>query len=63
MELKWDWLVVLPIILLTYDRINAPTDAVMHEREAGRREGWPLQYSDHELRRMGDRAPDFRYTT
>jgi hypothetical protein len=51
-------LVVLPIILFTYKRMNARGDAVM--REAGEK-GW-LQYSDHELRRMGDRAPDFRYT-
>jgi len=51
-------LVVLPIILFTYKRINARRDAVM--REAGEKGG--LQYSDHELRRMGDRAPDSRYT-
>ncbi|KAF9648245.1 hypothetical protein BDM02DRAFT_3155854 [Thelephora ganbajun] len=48
-------LVVLPIILFTYKRINARRDAVMSEKGG-------LQYSDRGLRRMGDRAPDFRYT-
>ena len=52
-------LVVLPIILFTYSRINARRDAVM--REAGQKGGLQF-YSDHELRRMGDMAPDFRYT-
>jgi len=51
-------LVVLPIIPFTYMGINARRDAVM--REAGEKDG--LQYSDHELRRMGDWAPDFRHT-
>lgn len=43
-------LVVSPATLFTYKRMNARRDAVM--REAGEKGG--LQYSDHELRRMGD---------
>jgi len=50
-------LVVLPIMVTTYNRINARREAIM--KEAG--ESGKLQYTDEELRRMGDRAPDFRY--
>jgi len=50
-------LVVLPITVITYNRINARREAIMKESgESGR-----LQYTDDELRRMGDRAPGFRY--
>jgi hypothetical protein len=49
-----DW----PIVPITYNRMNAPRDAVM--REAG--ENVVCKYFDHELRRMGDWGPDFRYT-
>ena len=50
-------LVLLPIMVITYNRINTRREAIMKEAgESGR-----LQYTDDELRRMGDRAPDFRY--
>ena len=45
--------IVLPITVLTYKRINA-------QREALLRKG--VSYTPDQLRRMGDRAPDFRYT-
>ncbi|KAG2141409.1 MFS general substrate transporter, partial [Suillus bovinus] len=48
----------LPILVFTYRRINAKRDAA--ERLA--REGEKVQYSHQELRELGDRAPDFRYT-
>ncbi|KAH9835023.1 major facilitator superfamily domain-containing protein [Rhodofomes roseus] len=50
-------LVSLPITVLAYRRINARRDAL--QRELGEKGGI---YSADELRRMGDRAPDFRYT-
>ncbi|KAG1731485.1 MFS general substrate transporter [Suillus paluster] len=52
-------LVVLPIIVFRYKRINAQRDAA--ERLVMER-GEKVQYSDEELRELGDRAPDFRYT-
>ncbi|KAG1731492.1 MFS general substrate transporter [Suillus paluster] len=51
--------VVLPIIVFRYKRINAQRDAA--ERLVIER-GERVQYSDEELRELGDRAPDFRYT-
>jgi hypothetical protein len=50
-------LVVLPIITITYKRINARREGIM--KAAGESGG--LQYTDEELRRMGDKSPDFRY--
>ena len=50
-------LVSLPITVLTYRRINARRDAAM--KDAAER---GVEYTAGELRRMGDRAPDFRYT-
>ena len=50
-------LVVLPIMVITYKRINARREAIM--KEAGESGG--LRYTDEELRRMGDKAPNFRY--
>ncbi|KAG0694934.1 MFS general substrate transporter [Suillus ampliporus] len=52
-------LIVLPIVVFLYKRINAQRDTV--ERLAMER-GEKVQYSDEELRELGDRAPDFRYT-
>jgi len=49
--------IVLPILVTTYKRINARREVFMRETE----EFGGLQYTDEELRRMGDRAPDFRY--
>jgi hypothetical protein len=50
-------LVVLPIITITYKRINARREGIM--KAAGESGG--SQYTDEELRRMGDESPDFRY--
>jgi len=44
-------------MVTTYNRINARREAIIKEAgDSGR-----LQYTDDELKRMGDRAPDFRY--
>lgn len=50
-------LVVLPILVITYKRTNARREAFMKEAE----EPGGLWYTDEELRRMGDKAPNFRY--
>ncbi|KAG2141396.1 MFS general substrate transporter [Suillus bovinus] len=49
----------LPTLVFIYRRINAKRDAA--ERLA-REQGEKVQYSHQELRELGDRAPDFRYT-
>ena len=49
--------IALPITVLMYKRINAARDAAAKEADE---QG--TKYSDEELRRLGDRAPDFRYT-
>jgi len=49
--------VVLPIIVTTYKRINARREVIMRKGE----ESGGLPYTDEELRRMGDKAPDFCY--
>jgi hypothetical protein len=46
-------------MVITYKRINAQREAIM--KEAGLGESGGLQYTDEELRRMGDKAPNFRY--
>jgi len=49
--------IFLPITILAYKRVNARRDALQQESsEKG------THYTDEELRRLGDRAPDFRYT-
>lgn len=50
-------LVLLGAIVITYKRINARREAIMNA--AG--EGGGSRYTSEELRRMGDKAPDFRY--
>jgi hypothetical protein len=50
-------LIVLPILVVTYKRVNARREAIM--KAAGESGG--LQYTDEELRRMGDKSPDFNY--
>lgn len=50
-------LVVLPILVFTYKRTNVRREAIMKEAE----EFGGLKYNDEELRRMGDKAPNFRY--
>jgi len=51
-------LIVLPIMVVTYKRINAQREATMKET-AGESGG--SQHTDEELRRMGDKAPNFQY--
>ncbi|KAJ6498892.1 MFS general substrate transporter [Mycena sanguinolenta] len=52
-------LICVPIAVLTYTRINKRRD----ERARGMLErGEKNLYTNKELREMGDRAPDFRYT-
>jgi len=51
-------LTVLPITVFSYVHTNTKRDAA---QEAALEGGRP-EYSAHELRKMGDRAPDFRYT-
>ena len=49
--------VVLPITVIAYKRINARRDALVKEaNEKGEK------LTPEEIRRLGDRAPDFRYT-
>lgn len=47
----------LPITVLAYMRINARRDLKQREVDEKR-----IKYTDEDLRKMGDRAPDFRYT-
>lgn len=44
--------ITLPLVVYLYKRINAK-----REREMGQ-----VQYTEKELKEMGDRAPEFRYT-
>ena len=49
--------ITLPIVVIAYKRINARRDAIVKEaNEKG------TKFAPEELRRLGDRAPDFRYT-
>jgi hypothetical protein len=52
-------LITVPIAILNYIRINRKRDEI--EREALEK-GQRNKYSSQQLREMGDRAPDFRYT-
>ena len=52
-------LVLVSTTALIYARRNARRDAERHEADEG---GISVQYSEEELKRMGDRAPGFRYT-
>ncbi len=50
-------MITLTIAVITYKRINAKRDAEEKDRlEKG------VKYTAKQLREMGDRAPDFRYT-
>lgn len=49
--------ITLPMIILAYSRINAKRDKISQElTEKG------VEFSEEQLRQLGDRAPDFRYT-
>ena len=52
-------LVTVPIAIVTYIQINKQRDAA--QREALER-GEVNKFTAKQLREMGDRAPDFRYT-
>ena len=47
----------VPLVVILYMRINAQRAAQARDKEKGGH-----GYSPDELREMGDRAPDFRYT-
>lgn len=52
-------LIVVPILVVLYKRINDARDEALRQRiERGEK----LNLSIRELRDLGDRAPDFRYT-
>lgn len=48
--------VALPILVFAYKRTNARREATVKGGESS-----GLQYTDEELRRMGDKAPNFYY--
>ena len=50
-------LVLMPVVLFLYTRANA-----WKEIELRKLEERSETYTSNELRRMGDKAPDFRYT-
>jgi len=51
--------ICVPIAILAYTRINAKRDEIQRQRlESGEKD----RYTPQQLREMGDRAPDFRYT-
>jgi hypothetical protein len=50
-------LIVIPLLVFTYTRINSNREALM--KEMG--EKGSVEYTDEEIRRLGDRAPEFRY--
>ncbi|KAI8996648.1 MFS general substrate transporter [Trametes punicea] len=52
-------LLLLPVIFITFTRANARRDVLQREAEEN---GLKVDYTPEELRRMGNRAPDFRYT-
>lgn len=50
-------LIFVALTVVSYKRVNKRRDIWQREIEAH-----GIQYTVEELRRMGDRAPDFRYT-
>lgn len=50
-------LVAVPVLALTYSRVNARRDVLQKEMEEK-----GIKYTADQIRDMGDRAPDFRYT-
>lgn len=51
--------ICVPAAVISYARINKKRDEVQRQ---GVEKGERNKYTAQELRRMGDRAPDFRYT-
>ncbi|KAI0356827.1 MFS general substrate transporter [Trametes cingulata] len=52
-------LVLLPVMVTTYMRGNARKDALQRDMQE---RGVKVEYTPEELRKLGDQAPDFRYT-
>lgn len=52
-------LIVVPILVFLYSRINNARDEALRQRIE---RGGKLNLTIRELRDLGDRAPDFRYT-
>ena len=51
--------ITVPIVILSYIRINKKRDEV---QRVNLENGTVKKYTNQQLREMGDRAPDFRYT-
>lgn len=51
--------VTVPLIAFLYKRINAQRDRMLRFEIEG---GIKKIYTDHEIRELGDKAPEFRYT-
>ncbi|KAF5375707.1 hypothetical protein D9615_009368 [Tricholomella constricta] len=51
--------ICVPIAVIAYIRINRNRDAL---QKAALESGEPSKYTADDIRRLGDRAPDFRYT-
>lgn len=49
--------ITVPLAVFIYTRINAKRDRIQREMEEK-----GIRLSPEELRELGDRAPDFRYT-
>jgi hypothetical protein len=49
--------ITLPIAVIAYTRINAKRDMQLKEMEEK-----GIKLTPEEIRELGDRAPDFRYT-
>ena len=52
-------LIAVPTVILSYIRINKKRDKA---ERVGLENGTVKKYTNQQLREMGDRAPDFRYT-
>jgi len=51
--------IAVPMVAFLYRRINAQRDRMLQFEIEG---GIKKIYTDHEMRELGDKAPDFRYT-
>jgi hypothetical protein len=51
--------IAVPIVILSYLRINKKRDEA---QRVNLEDGAVKKYTNQQLREMGDRAPDFRYT-
>jgi len=53
-------LLTVPLTILIYTHINRKRDALLKEISAGG--GMAVRYTTNEIREMGDKSPDFRYS-